>query len=301
MDKKINVVIVGAGVAGMTAAIYLKRAGINCTIIENMVPGGQILKAFKVENYPGFMQISGSELSNNIFEQVKKLHIDYIKDEVVKIEDDKKVVLKSGNIIETDNVIIATGRRPKKLNVPNLNKFLGKGLSYCATCDGRFFKDQDVLVVGGSNSALEEALYLANICKSVTIIHRRDELRADRCYQDEALGLDNVTIKYNTKVKELISDGVKLDSVIMEVDGNEEKLKVAGCFSSIGYEPNTDFIYETLDLNDEGYIKIDDKYMTNRDGIYAIGDVVKKESYLLLTAMSDAVNVASIIINNKDA
>ncbi len=292
MKLRTSVAIIGAGVAGMTAAIYLKRAGIDCIVIENVSPGGQILKAFKVENYPGFMQISGTELSNNMFDQIKRLDVQYKKDEVIKIESKKKkkITLKSNDTIECEKIIIATGRKPKKLNVPNLNKFLGKGVSYCATCDGRFFKDQDVVVVGGSNSALEEAIYLSNICKTVTIIHRRDTFRADKYYQDEISKIDNIKVKYNAHLKELVSDGIKLSSLIIEYNNGEiEELEITGCFSSIGYEPNSELFDSIVKLDDEGYIKVDKNYMTNVDGIYASGDIVKKDSYLLITAMNDAV------------
>ena len=299
MQVHSDVVIIGAGVAGMTSAIYLKRAGIDSIIIEKNVPGGQILKAFSVENYPGFVKVSGQELSDNMFEQVKGLDIDYIKDEVVDImveNSEKIVVLKSGDKINCKAIILAVGRHPKKLGIPNLSSFVGNGLSYCATCDGRLFKNRDVLVIGGSNSALEEAIYLSNICNSVTIVHRRDEFRAEKAWQDEVRKTSNISIEYNAMLKELIKEDDVLSSAILKYnDGSEKEVKVDGCFSSIGYEPDTDLFGEIVRLDDEGYIDTDVFGKTNIDGIYAAGDTVKKGIYQLITAMNDAVVVADSV------
>lgn len=294
-----SVVIVGAGVAGMTAAIYLKRAGIDSVVIEKSAPGGQILKAFSVENYPGFVKVTGKELSDTMFEQMQKLSIDYKKDEVVDIKVNKKnkiVILKSGQKIECQAIILAVGRQPKKLGIPKLSSFVGNGLSYCATCDGRLYKGRDVLVIGGSNSALEEAVYLSNICKSVTIVHRRDEFRAERAWQDEIKKIPNIHVKYNCVLKELIKeDDVLAKAILKYNDETEEEVKVEGCFSSIGYEPDTDILDQVVKLDDEGYIDTDVFGRTNIDGIYAAGDTVKKGIYQLITAMNDAVVVADSI------
>ena len=294
-----NVVIIGAGVAGMTAAIYLKRAGIDSVIIEKEIPGGQILKAFSVENYPGFVKITGKELSDNMVEQLKKLEINYIKDEAVDIvtdNEDKVVVLKSGEKIGCKAVILAVGRHPKKLGIPKLSSFVGNGLSYCATCDGRLYKDKDVMVVGGSNSALEEAVYLSNICKTVTIVHRRDEFRAEKTWQDEVKNIENINIEYNAVLKELVKEEDVLSSAILKYnDGNEKEFRIQGCFSSIGYEPDTDILENIVKLDDEGYIDTDSYGKTSVEGIYAAGDTVKKGIYQLITAMNDAVVVADSV------
>ena len=297
MKCRSDVVIVGAGVAGMTAAIYLKRAGIDCMVVEKEAPGGQILKAFSVENYPGFVKVSGKDLSNTMFEQIKNLYVDFQKDEVVSIdagEKLKKVVLKSGNEIECKVVILAVGRHPRKLGIPKISTFLGKGLSYCATCDGRFFKGKDVLVIGGSNSALEEAVYLSNICRNVTIVHRRDEFRAEKAWQEEVNKIPNIDIKYNCLLKELTKEEDVVNGAILSyTNGREEEVKIDGCFSSIGYEPTTDSFDGIVKLDDEGYIDTDTFGRTNISGIYAAGDTVKKDVYQLLTAMNDAVIVAN--------
>ena len=294
-----DVAIVGAGVAGMTAAIYLKRAGVDVTIIEKETPGGQILKAFSVENYPGFVKITGKELSDNMFEQITKLEVPYIRDEVVDIKlggDGKVVFLKSGDKVNCKAVILAVGRHPKKLSIPKLSSFVGSGLSYCATCDGRLFKNRDVLVVGGSNSALEEAVYLSNICKSVTIVHRRDEFRAEQAWQDKVRSTPNISIEYNAVLKELIKDDDVLTRAILKyTDESEKEIRIDGCFSSIGYEPDTDVLDKIVKLDDEGYIETNAIGETNISGIYAAGDTVKKGIYQLLTAMNDAVVVADSV------
>ena len=200
MEKlNFDVAIIGAGVAGMTAGIYLKRAGINCIIIEKEMYGGQINKAPMVENYPGYVKISGLELTTNIFEQVKKLGIEYITDEVVSVsstEDEKIVNLKSKEL-KVKAIIIATGKKPRKLNVTNEEKLLGRGISYCATCDGNFFKDKDVAVIGGGSTSLEEAIYLSKLCNKVTILNRSDNLRAEPHYQKE---IKNIKILGNHRI-----------------------------------------------------------------------------------------------------
>ena len=299
MQVHSDVVIVGAGVAGMTSAIYLKRAGIDSIVIEKSAPGGQILKAFLVENYPGFVKISGKDLSDNMFEQMKKLDIEYRKDEVVSLNingDEKEICLGSGDKIICKAVILAVGRHPKKLEIPNLSSFVGNGLSYCATCDGRLFKNRDVLVIGGSNSALEEAVYLSNVCKSVTIVHRRNEFRAEKAWQDEVKKISNINIEYNAKLKELIKEEDVLSTAIIKCnDGSEKEIKVDGCFSSIGYEPDTDIFGNVIKLDDEGYIDTDVFGKTNIEGIFAAGDTVKKGIYQLITAMNDAVVVADSV------
>ena len=179
-------VIIGAGVGGMTLAIYLKRAGVNFSLIEEKRPGGQINFALSVENFPSYSKISGRELSSKIFEQVKELDIDYIKDKVLSIKKEKdnfSLQMKSGDVITCNTIFIATGKHVKRLDIPNVNDYLGCGLSYCATCDGAFFKDKDVIVVGDNNDAVKDAMYLAAICKNVTILISGNELSADNFFK----------------------------------------------------------------------------------------------------------------------
>lgn len=295
MKLDFDVTIIGAGVAGMTAAIYLKRSGINCCILEREVPGGQINKASTVKNYPGFLEISGPDLTNNIFEQVRELNIPYKYGNVLKIEVENEIKTIKTDLenITTKNVIIATGRKTRKLNIPGEDKLIGKGVSYCALCDANFFKNEDVLVIGGANSALEEAIYLSNICNSVTIIHRRDELTADDIFLNQIENIDNIKIRYNCVPKKLNELDDKLSSVtIINEKGIEEELKVKGCFIYIGQVPANEIFKDILNFDKDGYIEVDEHKQTNVEGIYAAGDVIKKDAYQLLTAMSDGVIAA---------
>lgn len=292
MKLDFDVVIIGAGVAGMTAAIYLKRSGINCCLIEREVPGGQINKSSSVKNYPGLLNISGPDLSNNIFKQVKELGIIYKYGNVSKIEikDDIKVVKTDIEEITCKNIVIATGRKARKLDIPGEDKLVGRGVSYCALCDANFFKDEDVVVIGGANSALEEAIYLSSICKKVTIIHRRDQLTADDIFIEHAKSIDNIEIRYNCKAKKLNELDDKLNSVtIINENNEEEEIPVKGCFIYIGQVPANEAFKDVLEFDDNGYIIVNEHNETNIKGVYAAGDIIKKDAYQLLTAMSDGV------------
>lgn len=293
-----EVAIIGAGVAGMTAAIYLKRAGINCVIIEKEIYGGQINKAPLVENYPGYIGISGLELTTNIFEQIKKLGIKYITDEVIKIsstDNDKTLYLKDMEL-KVKSIIIATGKTHKNLQVENEKELLGRGISYCATCDGNFFKGKDVAIIGGGATSLEEAIYLSKICNKVTILNRSDNLRAEQYYQDEIRNIKNIDVKYNSIVKKFNKKEGKLSSIDIVVNGKTTKLKVEGCFICIGYMPVSNIFNNIIELDQEGYIKVDKQNRTNIKGIYAAGDIVKKEKYQLISAMNDGLIAATTCI-----
>lgn len=295
MKPDFDVVIIGSGVAGMTAAIYLKRSGINCCILEREVPGGQINKASNVKNYPGFLEISGPDLSNNIFSQVKELGVPYKYGNVLKIEvkEDKKIVKTDLEEITTKNIIIATGRKSRKLDIPGEDKLIGSGVSYCALCDANFFKDEDVLVIGGANSALEEAIYLSNICKKVTIIHRRDILTAEECLIEQVKNKENINLRLNCVPKRINELDGRVSSVtIINEQNEEEDIIVKGCFIYIGQVPANEIFKDILTFDKDGYIEVDEHKQTNIKGIYAAGDVIKKDAYQLLTAMSDGVIVA---------
>lgn len=291
MKLDFDVVIIGSGVAGMTAAIYLKRSGINCCIIERDVPGGQINKSSSVKNYPGFIDISGPDLSMNIFKQVTELGVPYKYGNVLKIEveEEQKKVKTDMEEITTKNIIVATGRKPRKLDIPGEVELIGSGVSYCALCDANFFKEQDVAVIGGANSALEEAIYLSNICKKVTIVYRKDELKADEIFLEKIKNIHNVEVKYNTIVKSLNALDGKLNDITIETEGVEEILPVKGCFIYIGQVPANEAFKDILKFDENGYIKVDEYNETNIKGIYAAGDIIKKDTYQLLTAMNDGV------------
>ncbi len=290
-----DVVIIGSGVAGMSAAIYLKRGGINCCILEKEVPGGQINKSSSVRNYPGVIDVTGPDLSNTIFQQVNDLGITYKYGNVLEIilEDNVKIIKTDLEEIRTNFIIIATGRKPRKLGLPNEDKLLSNGISYCALCDGNFFKNEDVAVIGGSNAALEEAIYLANICKSVTIIHRRHEFRADKILQEQIKQIKNIKLKLCCVPKAFNEEDNKLNSItIVNEDNEEEDLYVKGCFIYIGQVPSSELFKNIVKCDSDGYIKIDKHNRTNVKGIYAAGDIVKKDAYQLITAMSDGVIAA---------
>lgn len=297
-----DVAIIGAGVAGMTTGIYLSRSGVSCCIIEKEIYGGQINKAPLVENYPGYLQISGVELTTNIFKQIKKLGVEYIADEVTNIIDNKEsklVKLKNKELdIKAKAIVIATGKEAKTLGLDGEKELIGRGISYCATCDGPLFKNKVVAVIGSGSTAIEEAIYLSKLCKKVIILNRSDRLKAEECSQKEIKNISNIEIKYNTKVTKILSKDEILSGLCIEADGKEQKLNVEGCFISIGYKPNAEVFKNIIKLDDEGYIIVENNFKTNIDKIYAVGDIVKKDKFQLITAMSDGVIAASNCIKD---
>ncbi len=276
-------VIVGAGPAGMNAALYLKRAGIDVSIIEKNIPGGEMLKTNKIENYLGFSEIDGGDLALKMSAQIKKIGVPIIKDEVLNITKKKKfeIVTKKGTI-QADYVIVATGRTPRKLGVLGEDDMLNRGISYCAVCDGAFYRGLDVAVVGGGDSALTEALYLADLCNKVYVLVRKD-VRANEILQNRVKAKKNIVLLKNVQVSALnYSD--KLSQVILS-DGN--KLDISGMFIAIGGIPKLDFL-ANLDLNlKNGYIKTNDNMESSVKGLYAAGDVRDKDFYQIITAASD--------------
>lgn len=297
-----HTVIIGSGVAGMTAAIYLKRARKDICILENGVPGGQITLASSVENYPGFASITGSDLALNIYNQVLNLGVTYkyTKANQVKVENDFITVITDKEEIKCKNLIIATGRAPRKLEVTLEDRLVGSGISFCATCDSSLYKDKKVAVVGGGTAALEEAIYLSKICNSVTLIHRRDTFSATDALVNDVKNTKNITILTNRTVKEFKVNDNKLSGIVLEdKQNNQEEITVDGCFEYIGQVPNTK-IFENLDiLDDKGYVNVDKNYQTKIPGIYAVGDCVKKDLYQVVTACSEGAIAANNIIKQR--
>lgn len=289
-ENNYDVVVIGAGVAGMTSAIYLKRAGLNCLLIEGETPGGQVTKTITITNYPGFKSITGAELATKVLSQVRELGVDilYQKVENVKLDQDMKIItLDDQKEIVTKNVIIATGRNPKKIGLPNEEKLAGRGVSYCATCDGALFKGEEVVVIGGGDTALEEAIYLSSLCKKVTLIHRRDEFRAKSYLQEELRYIDNIEIITNANVTELIETDGKLSHVRINKENQVENIKASGCFIFIGYIPQTDYFSYLGIRNEQGFIPTNANMETTVKGVYAVGDVREKEVCQIVTAASD--------------
>lgn len=288
--QKYKVVIIGSGIAGMTSAIYLKRAGIDSVIIENNVPGGTLNIIPNIENYPGYENISGPDLAINIYNQVNNLGIKYIYKNIEEIDLKNKTI---DNEIEFDYLIIATGRKPRLLNLENEDKLLGKGISTCALCDGVFYKDKDVIVVGGASSALTESLYLSSICKEVTIIHRRDKFTSEEYLINKVHNTKNIKIIYNSNITRYNISDDKLLSVTLD---NNNVIKTDGVFLALGGIPNSELF--DIDKNN-GYILVDSNCETNIKDIFAIGDVIKKDYYQLINASSEGMIAASTIIDRE--
>ena len=278
-----NCVIIGAGPAGMNAALYLKRGGIEPIIIESDVPGGEMLKTYKIENYLGYESIDGGELALKMSKQVKDLGVKIIRDKVVKVSSGNKFVIKcENNEFVSDYVIVATGRIPRKLGLKNESELTGRGISYCAVCDGAFYKNKEVAIIGGGDSALTEALYLSDLCLKVYILARKD-LRASDVLQNRIKNKDNIVILKNVEVSEILGND-KLSSILLN---NGDRLDVSGMFIAIGGNPELSFL-DSLGVElVNGYIKTNDRMESNIKGLYAAGDVRYKDFYQIITAASD--------------
>lgn len=286
-----KVVILGSGIAGMTAGIYLKRGGLDVLVVEDNIPGGVLNEIPSIENYPGYEEISGPDLAMNIYNQLTKLGVKILNKKITSIDLNNKII---NNNIKYEYLVIATGRKSRMLSLEHEKELLGKGISTCALCDGFFYKDKKVAVVGGGSSSLTEALYLSKICKEVIIIHRRDKLTADKYLIDKVNSTKNVKVLYNSNITKYNQNNNKLTSVIIN---NKDNLEVEGVFLAIGSTPNSEIFNVNKDNN---YIIVDSNYMTNIDKVYAIGDVIKKDYYQLSTASSDAIVAASNIIKREN-
>lgn len=294
--KTYECVIIGAGVAGMTAAIYLKRAGISVLLLEKGVPGGQINKTSIIENYPGFKKIDGPTLAMNMLDQVQSLDIPYQYGNVLSIEvdGDYKIIKTDMETIMTSRIILASGRKPRELGLSNEKKLLGSGISYCAYCDGMLYKNQDVVVIGGGNSALEEALYLADICKTVYIVHRRLEYRADDILVKKLEKYDNIKSCLGQNVIEILEKDNRVSGVRLS---DNSIFPVTGVFIYIGQIPETSFIEDLITLKD-GYVMTNEHLETNIPGIYACGDVIKKELYQISTAIGEGALAGTNVVKS---
>lgn len=284
-----DVIIIGLGASGVSASIYAKRSGLNVCVINYGIPGGIISTSSIVENYPGFKSISGSDFAFNLFEQFNNLDVPLFNEEVINITDgDIKEVKTKNNIYKAKKLIICSGRKPRRLDVENEDKFLGRGISYCATCDGNLYKDKTVCVVGGGNSALESALYLSNLCKKVYILVRKDKFIGNKSLIDEVNEKENICIKFMTNI---IS--VEGNDVVTGVKTNKGEIKLEGIFINIGYEPSINIVKDLNIKLDKNYIVVDEHMETNIKGIYAAGDIIKKDLYQLVTAVSEGAIAAT--------
>lgn len=290
-EKIYDVAILGAGPAGMTAAVYTSRANLSTVMIERGVPGGQMVNTNEIENYPGFDSILGPDLSNKMFEHAKKFGVEYAFGDVKELIDgDEYKTIKAGNKeYKARAVIIATGAEHKKLGVPGEEEYSGTGVSYCAVCDGAFFKDRELVVVGGGDSAVEEGIFLTRFAKKVTIVHRRDELRAQKILQERAFANEKIDFIWSHTVKEIHAKDGKVDSVtlVSTKDGTEREFKTDGVFIYIGLVPLTKPFAHLGITNEEGYIVTDAEMRTKVPGIFAAGDVRAKSLRQIVTATGD--------------
>lgn len=292
MSEKIyDVVIIGAGPAGMTAAVYASRANLSTIMIERGIPGGQMANTEEVENYPGFETILGPELSTKMFEHAKKFGAEYAYGDVSEIIDGEeyKIIKAGAKEYKTRSIIITTGAEYKKMGVPGEKDLGGRGVSYCAVCDGAFFKQKNLVVVGGGDSAVEEGVYLTRFADKVTIVHRRDKLRAQKILQDRAFANEKIDFIWNHTVKQINEKDGKVGSVtlVSTVDGSEQEFATDGVFVYIGMVPLTQPFKDLGIVNEHGYIVTNDKMETSVKGIFAAGDVREKMLRQIVTATGD--------------
>ncbi|MGO5579478.1 thioredoxin-disulfide reductase [Streptococcus milleri] len=285
-----DTIIIGSGPAGMTAALYVARSNLKVALLERGIPGGQMNNTSDIENYPGYANISGPELAEKMFEPLEKLGVEHLFGYVKKIEDhgNVKKVFTEDEVFETKTVIIASGAFHRHLGVLGEEELNSRGVSYCAVCDGAFFRDEDLLVVGGGDSAVEEAVFLTRFAKTVTIIHRRDELRAQKVLQDRAFANEKIRFIWGSVVKEIKGDK-RVSSVIVEnvKTGEISEHEFGGVFIYVGLEPVSEFVKDLGITNETGWIVTDNHMKTAISGIYAIGDVREKNLRQVTTAVGD--------------
>ncbi|WP_406620941.1 thioredoxin-disulfide reductase [Bacillus atrophaeus] len=290
-EKIYDVIIIGAGPAGMTAAVYTSRANLSTLMIERGIPGGQMANTEDVENYPGFESILGPELSNKMFDHAKKFGAEYAYGDIKEIVDGKeyKIVKAGSKEYKARAIIISAGAEYKKIGVPGEKELGGRGVSYCAVCDGAFFKGKELVVVGGGDSAVEEGVYLTRFASKVTIVHRRDKLRAQSILQARAFDNEKIDFIWNKTVKEIHEENGKVGKVTLvdTISGEEEEFATNGVFIYIGMLPLSK-PFENLGItNDEGYMETNDRMETKVDGIFAAGDIREKSLRQIVTATGD--------------
>ncbi len=296
MDKLYDSIIIGGGPAGLTAALYMVRAGLSVAMVEKYAPGGQILLTAEIENYPGFAEsVKGYELADAMAAQLAAYTYDSYMDEVLSIESAGKehILTLRENKLRASTVIIASGSQYRQLGLPEEQRFIGRGVSFCALCDGNFYKGGEVAVVGGGNSALDEALYLSGIVGKLHLIHRRDEFRADKCFVDSLSKAGNITLHLNSVVTALHGEDAFSGITIKDVhSGEESELKVACLFVFIGFDPQGSFFPSALEKDAQGFLVTDVEMRTNIPGIFAAGDIRSKLCRQIATAVGDGATAA---------
>jgi thioredoxin reductase (NADPH) len=290
-EKIYDVIIAGAGPAGMTAAVYTSRANLSTLMLERGIPGGQMANTEEVENYPGFDHILGPDLSTKMFEHAKKFGAEYAYGDIKEIIDGKeyKTVIAGSKQYKTRSIIISTGAEYKKIGVPGEKELGGRGVSYCAVCDGAFFKQKELVVIGGGDSAVEEGVYLTRFASKVTIVHRRDELRAQKILQDRAFANEKIDFIWNHTIKQINDKDGKVGSVtlVSTETGEEQEFKADGVFIYIGMVPLSKPFAALGITNEQGYIETNDRMETKVPGIFAAGDIREKTLRQIVTATGD--------------
>jgi len=296
-DEMYDLVIVGGGPAGLSAGIYALRATLKTALIEKGLPGGQIAVTDSVENYPGFENISGTELCRKLQDHAESYGLEVINEETAAVEPGlayHSVRLADDRVLKSHAVILATGGNPRSLNVPGEDDYRGKGVSYCATCDGFFYRDKIVVVVGGGDTAAEEALYLAKIAEKVYLVHRRDELRASRILQQRVLSECKIEVLWNTVLTAIKADAQGVNAVGLKnvLTGELQELRAYGVFIFVGFIPNNQLVPAGIKMSVEGYVVTDEKCETSIPGIYAVGDLREKYARQIVIAAADGCTAA---------
>ncbi|MEG0284337.1 MAG: thioredoxin-disulfide reductase [Erysipelotrichales bacterium] len=300
MDNIHDLVIVGAGPAGLTAAVYARRANIEVVMLEASAPGGKMVKTAEIENWPGTKKTTGPDLAYSMFEHATNLGAMYQFGDVSNIKNDGNIIeveCADGKVYKTKALLIATGTVERLLNIPGEQKFTNRGVSYCAVCDGAFFKDEVITVIGGGNSALEEALYLTKFASQVNVVIRRDVFRADKMIRDKVYAHDKINVIVKSIPVEVVGDD-KVDGIVLENVDTKERTTIPtkAVFPFIGLDPKTEFVKNLGITNEFGYIKANEKMETAQKGIYAAGDVLEKELRQVVTAAADGAIAAQEII-----
>lgn len=296
MNKQYDVIIIGGGAAGIATAIYTARANLKILIVEENSLGGKLINISKIDNYPGFYSIAGIDLANNFISQINQYRIPVVNAKVLSISNGN-IVLSNKTKYSGKAIVIATGSKLKKLDIPKAKEFEGKGISYCATCDGFFFKNKDVVVIGNNNQALQESLYLSNLVSSITIVNNEDTLNADKSLVDRINSNSKIKIINNSiPIKLNISNNTIAGLIIKDkLNGQDKIIDCSGIFPYINYNPGTDFVDRTI-LDDNGFVIVKDDMSTSIKGIYAAGDCVSKQLRQIVTACADGAIAATSII-----
>ena len=290
-------IIIGSGPAGLSAAIYAQRARLNTLVIEReYISGGQVVNTYEVDNYPGLPGINGFELGMKFREHADKLGTEFVNAEVTQLELSSKVkkVITEEEVYEAKTIVIATGARHRKLGIPGEEELGGMGVSYCATCDGAFFKDHTVAVVGGGDVAVEDAIFLSRGCEKIYLIHRREELRAAKSLQERLFACNNVEFLWNTEVVKIYGeDHIECIGIRNKKTGEKKTMDIEGIFIAVGTIPNSDLVKGKLQTDEQGYIIAGKDCITNVEGVYAAGDVRKKMMQQIITAAADGANAVN--------